>query len=291
MVNYANISSRAILVGLHISTWSARKFKRDATDQVNTLNQAQADAGRYNAHLLAGSPEHKAVVDAAQKARDLHYRETLPWADTGQRLLPTANTMVYAEKMRKAIRAFESAVGDLIAAYPRIKAAAPARLGALYKDEDWPSIDELPKRFAASIAYDAVPTKGDLRLDLPADEVEAIEASIQQRVDAAAKDAMQDAWQRLRDAVARIEKAAGEGGIVRETLIANAQMVCDTLKRLNIAQDADLEAMRSRVEKELGTIAVEDLRKDDRLRSDTEKRASAILDAMGGLYGNARTAA
>lgn len=287
MVNFSDISSRAILVGLHISTWSARKFNKKATAEVNTNNGAAADAGRYNTHLLAGSKEHAAVLDAAQKARDLHYRETLPWADTGQRLLPTANVMIYTEKMRKAIRAFEAAVDDLLASYPAIKAHAPSKLGALYKDADWPSVEELPKRFSASISYDTVPTKGDARLDLPADQVEAIETSIQTRVDQSVKDAMQDAWQRLRDAVARIEKAAGDGGIVRQTLIANAQMVCDTLKRLNIAQDAELEAMRLRVETELSTIAVEDLRSDDRLRSDTERRAAAILDAMGGLYGKA----
>lgn len=284
MVNFTGINRRAMLVGLHISTWSARKFDRKVSDKVTSESRADKDAGRFNKHLLAGSEAHKRVMDAAQRARELHYRETLPWADEGQRLLPTANYFPYMEKMRKAQATFDAAVADFVAEYPAIKAQAPVKLGALYNEHEFPTFKDLPSKFSWDIAVMPVPGGNDVRLDLPADQIEAIEASVNARVEQAAKDAMADAWKRLQDAVERIRKASGENGVVRSTLIENAEMVCDTLQRLNLAQDAHLEEMRQRVRRELTSIAVEDLRGDERLRADTERRANDILDAMKGMY-------
>lgn len=104
------------------------------------------------------------------------------------------------------------------------------------------------------------------------------------RVEEAVREAMDDGWRRLHDAVARIRKATGSDGIVRGTLIENARAVCDVLVRLNVAQDERLEAMRRRVEAELTTLAVEDLRTDERLRADTVRRADAIMATMGAFY-------
>lgn len=284
MTDYTNISSRAMLVGLHLSTWSARKFDKKATTQVNAAAGADADAGRYNKHLLAGSQTHKAVTEAAQAARDLHYRETLPWTDEGSRLLPTQNYFAYTEQMRAARAKFDLAVSNFLDTYPYLRSQAQAKLGALYDEKDFPAVGDVAQKFAWEIVMAPVPMRGDWRLDLPADHVEAIERASASRVEQATRAAMVDAWTRLRDAVARIHKAAGENGIVRATLIEHAQTVCDTLKRLNVAQDDALEAMRARVETELTGIAVDDLRKDDLLRHDTERRAKEILDVMGAMY-------
>lgn len=284
MTDFTNVNTRAILVGLHLSTWAARKFDKRATAKVNTDASASHDASRVNKHLLAGAASHKAVIEAAQKARDLHYRETLPWADEGQRLLPTANYFTYTEKLRKARMEFDSAVAAFLDEYPMLQERAQTTLGALYNERDFPTTKEVASRFAWDIVYLPVPARGDLRLDLPTDQIASIEAAVAERVEQATKDAMAEAWGRLYEAVSRIHKAAGENGVVRSTLIENARLVVDVLARLNIAQDAELEALRVRVDQELTGIAVEDLRSDDLLRADTERRAADILAAMGAFY-------
>lgn len=293
MVDYSNISSRAMLASLHISTWNAQRFDRGASDEVTADKGAAAHTARVNKHLFgtrrharATSPLFSAVLDAADALRILHNEQTLPWGkQAGERLLPSANWMAYTEKLRTAGRAFGEAADAFVAAYPRMRADAEQALGQLYRAEDFLSDSEVRGRFHYEIDFSPLPTgRGDFRLDLPDGAVALIEHEVRERLEATTRSAMRDAWERLHEAVSRIRKAAGKDGIVRGTLIENAQNVCDVLKHLNVAQDEQLEAMRRRVETELAVVAVEDLRTDEKLRAYTARRAAAIMDSMAAFY-------
>lgn len=284
MTDYTTVSARAVLVSLQLSTWSARKFDRKATAEVNDANRATADAGRYNKHLLAGAKEHRALLLLAGAARQLHYDETLPWSNEGWRLLPTANYFAYTDKMRKERAKFDTLLSDFLDAYPDLRRAARVTLGDMYDEKDFPDVHVIASRFDWTTEFEPVPTSGDLRVDLPGDQIEAIEARVKDRVEQAARAAMKDAWERLREAVQRIQRASREDGIVRGNLMDHAREVTDVLARLNVADDRDLEAMRQRVQRELTGISPDDLRKDDVLRQDTERRATDIMAAMSAFY-------
>ena len=284
MTNFTNVSARAMLVSLQISTWSARKFDRRVSDEVNTDHAADKDASRVNKHLLAGAAAHADLLKRAGAARATHYGQTLPWADDGWRLLPTANYMAYTEAMRKERSTFNLALDSFLDEYPALREQARLKLGTLYREEDFPTTSDVSGRFSWAIEFSPVPSGSDIRVDLPADQIAVIEQSVTDRVEQAAKAAMQDAWARLREAVARIQKASGPDGIVRGNLIEHAQAIVDALGRLNVGEDADLEAMRQRVATELTSIAPEDLRKDERLRADTAKRAADIMGSMSAFY-------
>ena len=93
-----SLSSRAMLCSLSISTWSARKHDRDASEEIAARHGAQSDAGRYHKMLLP-----KAALAEIQKivseARQEHCFMTLPWDDNGYRVLPAAVYMDHVEKM------------------------------------------------------------------------------------------------------------------------------------------------------------------------------------------------
>jgi len=288
MTDYTNAAARAMLVSLNISTWAARKFDKGATAQVNAQNKASDKAGRYNKHLLAGAPEHEALISACEAARDLHYSQTLPWSDKGSRLLPTANFMEYTKAMRKQFAALDALLSTFVQRYPALVDAAAeqhAALGQLFNRAEYPKAADIARRFSWAMHFDQVPS-GDFRVDLPADQLDMISAEVRSRSEAATRDAMQGAWERLHDAVARIHKATDESGkgIVRGTLIDNCRNVVDVLVRLNVAGDERLEAMRQRVEKDLSQLDVADLRKDGKVRKDTAAKARNIMDAMSAFY-------
>jgi hypothetical protein len=279
------IHARALLISLNISTWTARKYDRKVSDKVNSEYNASADAGRYNKFLLPGDAvAYKTLITLAGSIRAAHYSNTLAWSDEGWRLLPTANYMQYMQWYREQKRAFTSALADFVSDYPVLRHQAQSKLNGLYKPEDYPT--DISARFALNVDVSPVPASGDLRVDLAADQVAAIEQSITDRVDAATRTAMGDAWKRLYDVVAKIaDKCGTPDAIFRDSLIGNARDVCDTLRRLNVTNDADLEHMRARVERELVSRDPDELRDQPVVRQQTADRAAEIMRKMSSIYG------
>ena len=287
MTTAADISARAMLVCLKISAWTARKFDKRVTKEVNEARGASEDAGRYNKMLLPGDAEaYRTLVKVCNAARGDHYGQTLAWSDEGWRLLPTANYMEYSERLRSHAAAFDTALAEFLAAYPDLQEAARVRLNGLYRPEDYPGVSELARRFRFSVDYAPLPARGDFRLSLPEGELQRLETSVEDRVTRATREAVADAWTRLGDVVTKMHARLSEpGAIFRDTLVTNVRELADVLTRLNVTGDADLEAMRLRVASELCLHEPETLRKDADVREDTAKKAAAIMEAMADVYG------
>lgn len=105
------LSEKAMLVKLSISQWTARKYDRKVSHEVNSQYGANADAGRYNKVLIAQEAIKK-ITKVANEARTFHYYQTLSWSDEGYRMLPAANFMDYSTKMREFRSKFETVVNE-----------------------------------------------------------------------------------------------------------------------------------------------------------------------------------
>jgi len=282
----APIHSRAMLVRFSVSVWTARKFDKKVTEEVNQQQGAQADAGRYNKHLLGDAPSYKAVVKASTDARQDHYTNTLAWSDEGWRMLPTANFLEYGAVVRRHQAAFESVLEEFIGDYPSLREGARRRLNGMFNETDFPSEAQLRHKFGMTAEYSPVPASGDFRLDLPADQVRSISATVDARVEKATAEAMSDAWNRLYTCVAHIqERLADPKAIFRDSLISNAVELTDVLKRLNVTGDPRLEEAREAVQKGLASLNPQHLRNNGRARRDTAQKADAILASMRDVMG------
>src|ERR1700684_3758739 len=109
-LNPNELLTRAMLVNLSISSWAGTKYDRKVTAEVNASHGASSTAGRYNKSLMPDDAEsYKALVKFIGKVRvDTHYAQTLPWSDTGWRLLPIKNYQAYTDAIRNAQHEFES---------------------------------------------------------------------------------------------------------------------------------------------------------------------------------------
>lgn len=282
----ASIHSRAMLVSLRLSTWTARKYDKKVTAEVNARNGATSDAGRYNKMLIPGDAlSYKAIMQLAGQIRTEHYANTLAWSDEGWRLLPTANFTSHSTFVRRRGSEFDTLKNDFRGEYPSLKDNAPLRLNGMYREDDYPSTDQVMRKFAMNVDYSPLPAKGDFRVDLPAEEVRRIEAECQAKVGNATEQAMADCWKRLYDCVQHIhERMATPDAIFRDSLIHNARELCDVLTRLNVTGDVNLEAMRQEIEDSLVSTDPDTLRDSDTLRSDTATLAEDILTRMAGFY-------
>ena len=110
-----NIDTCAMLVEFNASVWTARKLDKKTTDEVVTSKNAAAkDAARVNKHLLAGRNELDVINTYVGSVRTYVYENTMPWSDSGIRLLPTANFLTFSQRMADSEQTFFSYVEDFI---------------------------------------------------------------------------------------------------------------------------------------------------------------------------------
>jgi len=166
-----------------------------------------------------------------------------------------------------------------------LKRQAETLLNGLYRESDYPSAGTLQSRFKMAVDFSPVPTSGDFRLDLPAEQMADIERTVEARVAAATKIAMQDAWRRLYEVVEKYhERLSNPKPINRARLVRAGLEIVEVLKRLNVTDDPDLEKMRQRVEGELTVHEAVDLKQDEKLKKATAKKAGDIMKAMAAFY-------
>ena len=283
-----SLCSRAMLCSLSISMWSARKHDPDASQEIAQRHGAQADAGRYHKVLLP-----KAALAEIQKivsdARQEHYFMTLPWDDNGYRVLPAAAYMDHTEKMRELSNRFTPAVEALAHEFGNLVEQAKARLGGLFRPEDYPAPDELRSKFSFETKVMPLPDAGDFRVTLGDEEKERIKRQITVAVDASLQVASRDLWQRLYEAVSHLAERlqayqVTEDGVehpFRDSVVTNLVKLVDILPKLNVTADLELERLATQVRASL-LVDPQELRKSESVRTETAKAAAAIARRMAG---------
>src|SRR4029077_20876349 len=239
-----SLSSRAMLCSVSISMWSARKHDPDASEEIAVRHGAQADAGRYHKVLLpkeALAEIHKIVSEARQE----HYFMTLPWDDNGYRVLPAAAYMDHTGRRRQLSSRCTPAVEALAQQFGQLGEEAKARLGGLFRSEDYPASDELPSKFSFETKVMPLPDAGDFRVALGDEEKERIKRQITAAVEASLQVASRELWQRLYEAVSHLAerltayKVTGVGveHPFRDTVVTNLVRLVDVLPKLNVTGD------------------------------------------------------
>lgn len=279
------LSDKALLVQLQISRWTARKFDRKATEDVANKHGTVVDVGRYNKSLLPMNDMLDQVNKKATAIREKFYKNTLPWGINGTQILPSANYLSFMTEFRKDKSDYQWLVGLFVDAYPDLQQDAQRFLGSLYNPSDYPSADEIANRFKIDMAVFPVPSD-DFRTNIADDELQRIQSDVQQRVEQAAHNAMQDAWQRLYDRVKHLaDKLNDPKATFKNSTVEHITELCQLLPRLNFADDPNLEAMRLEVERKLVGHHPDALRNDPDLRRDKAQEANDIMAKMGAFMG------
>lgn len=282
-----NIDTCAMLAEFNASVWTARKLDRSATEEVVANKNAQAkDAARVNKHLLAGRNELEVIQSMVGRARQFVYDNTLPWSDSGLRLLPTINFETFAAKMNAFEEEFERLVHDFVNIYPSLITAQAMALGDMFRRDDYPTQNEIMTKFSFRVNYMPVPTAGDFRVDVGNAAMDDIKAKLQRLADERVEEAMKDVRKRLGEHLKRMsdrlttDYIAGEAKPRRfhDSLVDGALELCDLTKALNLTGDKDLEGARSTLEQLLSGVEPAELRKNHAVREDVKKNVDAILD-------------
>lgn len=273
------LQDKAMLVNLNIRAWSARKRDKKVGKEVETNHQA-TNAGNFN-KLLIDSDALRPIVSLTSSLRDLHYKKTLPWGDNGDRLLPGKMFFEYTKDMRDLRGKFDQAVRDFCAGYPAYVQAARKRLGTMYDPSDYSDVKDIERKFSAKPSFLPIPHAQDFRVDIGAEEVDAIKAEITKTVAALYTGATRDLWKRLYVVVeAYMDRLADDTTVFRDSLVENAIFACGIASKLNIDDDEALDDLAKDIEDRLTKIAPQRLRDDKALRKQVYNSAKDILKKM-----------
>ena len=282
-----NLDTCAMLVEFNASVWTARKLDRSTTDEVVANKHAAAkDAARVNKHLLAGRTELDVITQAVGRARIYVYDHTLPWSDSGLRLLPTQNFMAFTERMNEFNDEIEALVKSFVTIYPTLITAQAMALGDMFRRDDYPTANEIMTKFAFRVNYMPVPVAGDFRVDVGNEAQAELKKKLDELAEERITNAMNDIRDRLSTHLKRMsdrlttDYVQGEAKQRRfhDSLVEGALELCDLTKALNVVGDATLEGARKELEGLLVGVTAQELRKNEAVRQDTKKAVDAILD-------------
>jgi len=278
-----SISSSALLVELNISVWPASKLDREITDKVNTDASAVRGASQTKKNLFAGTSLRKDISDFAARVRLYHNKHTLPWADKGERMLPTKLFMEYKQTMNGFEQTFDMMCNNFFVEYPRLVADAPNNLGSMYKAEDYPDLTDVRLKFGFRRAVKPIPESGDFRLDIPAHDLAEMKNDYEKQYSDRLAEAMREPWERLHKTLVgmseKLTDIEGDDSKKRyhDTLISNPIELCGLLTKLNVTNDPKLEEARRQLELTMLGADIESIKEDADSRSALKSKVDAIL--------------
>jgi hypothetical protein len=274
-----SISSSAMLVELNISIWTGRKLDKQVSAEIDAQKQTTTRAGNYNKKLFADEPTFDAISKFAGNARTFHYHATMPWSDSGLRLLTTAMYFDYHKTISQMEMDFSMLVDEFLNNYQDMVLRAQHKLGTMFNVHDYPDPDSLRDKFRFSVKFSPVPDIGDWRVDIGNEARETLQMSYQQAYQANLESAYKDVWDRTHEALKNMSaKLAGENKqIFRDTLVTNVKEMIGLLDKFNITGDAKMRQAKLKIENALLGVTPDALREDDYLRLDTKQKVDDLL--------------
>lgn len=283
-IKTASITEKAMLMSLSISYWGAKATDDSVVEELTTEHSTEREVHDYRKRLAPAEETRKFKI-IRSRARTYLRDKTSPWIDGGTRILAAPLYAEVTKELHKFHSEWDEAVAEFIRKFAKIKEAEKKRQGTLFKEQDYPSVDRLKRKFGWDVRVFPIPMKGDWRVK-GIDDSDAIEKQIDDQVKEAIGLATTNLWQRLHKVVkALAEKLAEADPTFRDSIIENIRELVALLPTMNIADDPKLEAMRKAVDEQLASLNPAELREDEKARKKTKDAADKLLATMASYLG------
>lgn len=283
-----SISSSAMLVELGISSWTARRLDKAASADVTAQNSARTGVASVNKKLLGDCAELVAVQKFASNVRTSHYSMTMPWSDSGMRLLPTSVYFKYHQQITTLQNEFDRLVQNFLDAYDWEVVQAQSKLGTLFHRDEYPTVDSLRDKFGFRVSYIPLPDAGDWRVDMENEAQDTLRTQYADFYRKQVEGAMRDIWERLHTELSRFVKqldvdAEGRKGKIYDSTMQHVLHLTDMLEAANFTGDPSLTLAQNRIRAAIDGVDRKDLIENDGFRTDTKRAIQAAIDALPGL--------
>ena len=288
MANF-NLNSVALICEFNASVWTARKLDRNESDKVCTGAGAKSKgAARVNKNLFTGRSELEDIGKLVTEARNYVYDNTLPWSDSGQRMLIGARFPKFDARVEDYRAQFNDKVQAFVSIYPTLITAQAMALGAMFNRAEFPPASDIAGKFGMTVGYLPVPSSGDIRVDIGNQAQDELRARLEQMADQRVNKAMTEVNERF---IAHLKRMADRlvtdvdaktgapvGRRFTESLVSSAFELCDLVNDYNITGDPLLALARKTLEEALTGVTVTTLRDDPIKREAVRSTVSSILN-------------
>ena len=282
------LASSAMLVELNISSWEGRKKDKKASTKVTEDAQAKKGVANVYKQLLGDCDELSALRTHVTATRNMHSNMTMPWSNSGLRLLPTAQYFKYTKAMSQMQNEFESLKNKFLTAYNDTVVDVQLELGTLFLREDYPTVESLNSKFAFRMNYTPLPDVGDFRVDVGNDALREIRAEYSNFYTAQYNTAMNNMWTRLHKALTnmseRLDYSSKEDKkVFRDTLVGNVNDMIELLRVCNVTQSVQMSDMANKLEDAMSGVTADALREDVTFRAETKAAVDAVMKSLPSL--------
>ena len=281
------ISSSALRVGLSISVPTMRKMDKRATSQVIAHNHARKGAANVSKKLIK-SNAHDDMTKLVAQIRGFHRDQTVPWGDLGDRLVSNQTLIDYRNNMAQLEDEFWDLSEQILTEYPQAVAQAQLQLGDMFNEAEYPSVEQLRRKFKFALTFEAVPDVGDFRVDIGNQAAEEMREQYKQVLESRINSVKQDLAERLAEPLQRMSKgldyAEGEKPTgFRDTLVDNVLSIVELMRTCNLSNDARLTEVQQQLKRTLTGVTPDGLRRDPHLRAKTKQDVDTIIKNLPSL--------
>ena len=278
------LASSAMLVEVNISHWAGRKKDKRASADVTHANHADTGVASVNKKLLANSDTLRAIQTHVTAARNIHSNMTMPWSNSGLRLLPTAQYFKYSQAMSQMQNEFDRLTQNFLTAYNDEVIDVQLKLGDLCSHNDYPTV----RKFAFRTNYMPLPNAGDFRVDIGNDALREVQETYADFYTKQYNAAMNDVWTRLHKTLTNMSERLDYGSkedkkIFRDSLVGNVYDMIELLRVCNVTGSHKMSQMADHLENAMSGVTADGLREDDAFRANTKRAVDAAIKSLPSL--------
>lgn len=268
-----SLREKAIVVRLKVRAWSGRRRDR----QVATKAEEMFESKRQGAYqkMLVDKKELQVIHRSGEHIRGVHYEMTLPWGDNGDRLLPNTIYFDYLKRMKQLTKEHQASCEQFFIKYPGLKADSKRAMGAMYKESDYPDINQLREKFVVSMEFEPIPDTQDIRLSLNEEEKDFISRNAEETIKRRFADAQKHIYDKIKEALSHmVDRLEGEN-VFRDSLVDNMRELIELMPKLNFSEDKSIAEICDKMKTLL--VPAQELRDNSTKRVETQKRAKQLM--------------
>jgi len=297
-VDVPSLKSSAAKASFTCGVWTAKKTDKKATQQVENTNNLK-NVGEFKKSLMTDNVALKKLNYYNGKARNTHYSMTMACGGNNEYIIPTKDLPEYVNTMSefktqfydwkdKFMNGYTDNKGVQHDGYRHAVIEERMRLGALHNSDDYPTVEEMDKKFHMSYSIEPVPD--NFITDLEESAANQINDIYQQQHRERMKKFSDSVWaetrknvEKLRDALnytGEAKKSNPDFKIFKESTYTHVQRTVEVLERFNFTGDANMQTVQKILRNAMSGKSADMLKHNESLRLDTKK---ALDEAIANL--------